>query len=83
MDYYNVYVRGPNDYNDMIKVDGMKLGLNISDLSENVEYMFAIQAVNDGGDGNVTSYRSGIFCLTSKTDVANSCIIKLITNTCI
>ena len=65
MDYYIVYVRGP--YNNTIEVDGTKLGLSISDLSENVEYMFAIQAVNDGGSGNMTSYRSGIFCLTSKT----------------
>ena len=65
-----MYVRGPNDYRDTIKVDGTKLGLNISDLSENVEYMFAIQAVNDGGSGNMTSYRSGIFCLTSKICIA-------------
>ena len=65
-----MYVRGLNDYRNTIKVDGTKLGLNISDLSENVEYMFAIQAVNDGGSGNMTSYRSGILCLTSKTYIA-------------
>lgn len=49
-----------------MKIDGMKTSLNIGGLSENVEYMFAIQAVNDGGPGNITSYRSGIFCFTSK-----------------
>jgi len=76
-----VYVRGPNDNNDMIKVDGTKLGLNISDLSENVEYMFAIQAVNNGGDGNMTSYRSGIFCLPSKTCIANALLYNYMDNT--
>ena len=62
-----VYIRGPTDYDRMVKINGTKLGVNISDLSENVEYMFAVQAVNDGGSGNLTSYRSGIYCLTSKT----------------
>lgn len=31
--------------------------------------MFSMQAVNDGGSGNMTSYKSGIFCLTSKTEL--------------
>ena len=66
MDCYIVYIRGPNDYSRMMKVDGTKRGVNINDLSENVEYMFAVQAVNDGGDGSISSYRSGVFCLTSK-----------------
>ena len=52
-----------------MKVDGTKTSLNISNLSENVEYMFSMQAVNDGGSGNMTSYKSGVFCLTSKTEI--------------
>ena len=60
-----MHIRWRNEYN-MMKIDGMKTSLNIGGLSENVEYMFAIQAVNDGGPGNITSYRSGIFCFTSK-----------------
>lgn len=40
--------------------------VNITNLMENVEYMFAVQAVNDGGSGNISNYRSGIFCLKGK-----------------
>ena len=43
--------------------------VNINDLSENVVYMFAVQAVNDGGSGNITNYRSGVFCFTSKRHI--------------
>ena len=66
MDCYIVYIRGPNDYNRMMKVNGAKTGVNINDLSENVEYMFAVQAINDGGNGSISSYRSGVFCFMRK-----------------
>ena len=65
MDFYNVHIRWYNNY-QVMKVDGTKTSLNISNLSENVEYGFSIQAVNVGGSGNMTNYRSGVFCLTSK-----------------
>ena len=69
MDHYIVHIRWQDNY-DVMKIDGTKTSLNISNLSENVEYIFAMQAINDGGPGNITSYRSGIFCLTSKTYVS-------------
>lgn len=66
MDFYIVYVRGQNkDYNDT--VNATETSYHATGLSENVEYMFAVQAVNDGGKGNMTNFRGGIFCLKSKT----------------
>lgn len=65
MDCYIVHIRWQINNHHTMKVNSTKTSLNISNLSENVEYMFAVQAVNDGGGGNLTSYRSGIFCLTS------------------
>lgn len=65
VDRYIVHIKWLYD-NRTIEVDGTSTGLNISDLSENIEYMFAVQAINDGGSGNTTSYRSGAFCFTSE-----------------
>ena len=70
VDCYIVYIRGEdNGYQNEMKVNGTETSLDITNLSENVEYMFAVQAVNDGGSGNITNFRSGIYCLTSKTIV--------------
>lgn len=66
MDNYTVHIRWQNNNYREIVVPGTNTSLDISDLSENVVYMFAVQPVNDGGHGNMTNYRSGVFCLTSK-----------------
>ena len=64
MDYYVIHIRWPTNNYHIMNITST--AVNISNLLENVEYMFAVQAVNDGGSGNITNYRSGIFCLSSK-----------------